>query len=75
LDGGENMSNEKEEKTELKIEKIKEAVVNFKDNIDTLTKDLTFDIDTWKFSVESQKEEVKVDVALTLTIKKKAEKE
>lgn len=69
------MSNEKEEKTELKIEKIKEAVVNFKDNIDTLTKDLTFDIDTWKFSVESQKEEVKVDVALTLTIKKKAEKE
>lgn len=69
------MSNEKEEKTELKIEKIKEAVVNFKDNIDTLTKDVTFDIDTWKFSVESQKEEVKVDVALTLTIKKKAEKE
>lgn len=69
------MSNEKEEKTELKIEKIKEAVVNFKDNIDTLTKDVTFDIDTWKFSVESQKEEVKIDVALTLTIKKKAEKE
>lgn len=67
------MSNEKEEKTELKIEKIKEAVVNFKDNIDTLTKDLTFDIDTWKFSVESQKEEVKVDVALTLTIKKNTE--
>jgi len=73
--GGENMSNEKEEKTEIKIEKIKEAVVNFKDNIDILTKDLTFDIDTWKFSVESHKEEVKVDVALTLTIKKKGEKE
>lgn len=69
------MSNEKEEKTEIKIEKIKEAVVNFKDNIDTLTKNLTFDIDTWKFSVESQKEEVKVDVALTLTIKKNTENE
>lgn len=69
------MSNEKEEKTEIKIEKIKEAVVKFKDSIDGLTKELTFDIDTWKFSVESQKEEVKVDVALTLTIKKKAEKE
>jgi hypothetical protein len=67
------MSNEKQEKTEIKVEKIKEAVVNFKDNIDKLTKDISFDIDTWKFSVESQKEAVKLDVALTVTIKKKAE--
>jgi hypothetical protein len=67
------MSNEKQEKTEIKVEKIKEAVVNFKDNIDKLTKDLSFEVDTWKFSVESQKEAVKLDVALTVTIKKKAE--
>jgi hypothetical protein len=67
------MSDEKQEKTEIKVEKIKEAVVNFKDNIDKLTKDISFDIDTWKFSVESQKEAVKLDVALTVTIKKKAE--
>ena len=67
------MSNEKQEKTEIKVEKIKEAVVNFKDNIDKLTKDLSFDVDTWKFSIESQKEAVKLDVALTVTIKKKAE--
>lgn len=67
------MSDEKQEKTEIKVEKIKEAVVNFKDNIDKLTKDLSFDVDTWKFSIESQKEAVKLDVALTVTIKKKAE--
>jgi hypothetical protein len=67
------MSDEKQEKTDIKVEKIKEAVVNFKDNIDKLTKDLSFDVDTWKFSVESQKDAIKLDVALTVTIKKKAE--
>jgi len=69
------MSNEKQEKTEVKVEKIKDAVVKFKDDINILTKDLSLDVDTWRFSVESQKEAVKVDVAFTLIIKKKAEKE
>lgn len=72
--GGDVMSDKKEEKTEVKVEKIREAVVKFKDDLGMLTKDLQLDVDTWRFSVESQKEEVKVDVAFTLTIKKKSEK-
>jgi hypothetical protein len=68
------MSNETEEKSEVKVEKIKEAVTKFKDDLTSLTKDLQLDVDAWRFSVESQKEAVKVDVAFTLTIKKKSEK-
>ena len=67
------MSNETEEKSEMKVEKIKEAVTKFKNDLSSLTKDLLLDVDTWRFSVESQKEAVKVDVAFTLTIKKKSE--
>ena len=67
------MSNKNEEKTEVKVEQIKEAVVKFKDDLGVLVKDLKLDVDTWRFSVESQKEVVKVDVAFTLTIKKKSE--
>ncbi|MDG6221773.1 MAG: hypothetical protein IAX21_06420 [Candidatus Bathyarchaeota archaeon] len=69
------MSNEKEVKTEIKVEKIKDAVVKFKEDMSVLTKDLRLDVDTWKFSVESQKEAVKVDVAFTVLIKKKTDKE
>jgi len=69
------MSDEKEVKAEIKVEKIKDAVVKFKDDMSTLTKDLMLDVDTWKFSVESQKEAVKVDVAFTVLIKKKTDKE
>jgi hypothetical protein len=68
------MSNENKEKSEVKVDKIKEAVVKFKDDLTLLTKDLQLDVDTWRFSVESQKEAVKVDVAFALTIKKKSEK-
>jgi hypothetical protein len=73
--GGEIMSDEKEVKTEIKVEKIKDAVVKFKEDMGTLTKDLMVDVDTWKFSVESQKEAVKVDVAFSVIIKKKTDKE
>lgn len=73
--GGEILSNEKEVKTEIKVEKIKDAVVKFKEDMSVLTKDLRLDVDTWKFSVESQKEAVKVDVAFTVLIKKKTDKE
>jgi len=69
------MSDEKEVKTEIKVEKIKDAVVKFKEDMGALTKDLMLDVDTWKFSVESQKEAVKVDVAFTVLIKKKTDKE
>lgn len=72
-DGGELMSDKSEEKTEVKVEQIKEAVVKFKNDLSVLVKDLELDVDTWKFSVESQKEAVKVDVAATITIKKKIE--
>ena len=72
--GGEVMSDKNEEKSEVKVEKIKEAVTKFKDDLTLLTKDLQLDVDAWRFSVESQKEAVKVDVAFTLTIKKKSEK-
>jgi hypothetical protein len=68
------MSNKTEEKPEAKVEKIKEAVTKFKDDLTSLTKDLQLDVDAWRFSVESQKEAVKVDVAFTLTIKKKSDK-
>jgi hypothetical protein len=68
------MSNKTEEKPEVKVEKIKEAVTKFKDDLTSLTKDLQLDVDAWRFSVESQKEAVKVDVAFTLTIKKKSDK-
>ena len=67
------MSNKNEEKTEVKVEQIKEAVVKFKDDLGVLVKDFKLDVDTWRFSVESQKEVVKVDVAFTLTIQKKSE--
>lgn len=69
------MSDEKEVKTEIKVEKIKDAVVKFKEDMGNLTKDLMVDVDTWKFSVESQKEAVKVDVAFSVMIKKKTDKE
>ena len=69
------MSEEKEVKAEIKVEKIKDAVVKFKEDMGVLTKDLMLDVDTWKFSVESQKEAVKVDVAFTVMIKKKTDKE
>jgi hypothetical protein len=71
--GGEIMSEKNEEKTEVKVDQIKEAVVKFKDDLGALVKDLQLDVDTWRFSVESEKEVVKVDVAFTLTIKKKSE--
>jgi len=67
------MSNESEDKSEVKVEKITEAVTKFKNDLTVLTKDLQLDVDAWRFSVESQKEAVKVDVAFTLTIKKKSE--
>ena len=67
------MSNEPEDKSEIKVEKITEAVTKFKNDLTVLTKDLQLDVDAWRFSVESQKEAVKVDVAFTLTIKKKSE--
>ncbi len=70
---GELMSNEPEDKSEIKVEKITEAVTKFKNDLTVLTKDLQLDVDAWRFSVESQKEAVKVDVAFTLTIKKKSE--
>lgn len=66
-----NMKNE--EKTEVKVDQIKEAVVKFKDDLGALVKDLQLDVDTWRFSVESEKEVVKVDVAFTLSIKIKSE--
>ena len=67
------MSNEPEDKSEIKVEKITEAVTKFKNDLTVLTKDLQLDVDAWRFSVESQKEAVKVDVAFTLTIKKKTD--
>jgi hypothetical protein len=67
------MSEKNEEKTEIKVDQIKEAVVKFKDDLGVLVKDLQLDVDTWRFSVESEKEVVKVDVAFTLSIKKKSE--
>ncbi len=65
------MSNE----TELKIEEIKEAATKFKDTLSSLTKDMKLETDSWRFSVESQKDAVKVDVAFTVTIKKKEQSE
>jgi hypothetical protein len=67
------ISNESEDKSEVKVEKITEAVTKFKNDLTVLTKDLQLDVDAWRFSVESQKEAVKVNVAFTLTIKKKSE--
>jgi hypothetical protein len=67
------MGEKNEEKTEVKVDQIKEAVVKFKDDLGVLVKDLQLDVDAWRFSVESEKEAVKVDVAFTLTIKKKSE--
>ena len=67
------MSNEPEDKSEIKVEKITEAVTKFKNDLTVLTKDLQLDVDAWRFSVERQKEAVKVDVAFTLTIKKKTD--
>ena len=69
------MNDKKEEKTEVKVGKIKDAVVKFKEDMNILSKDMMLDVETWKFSVESQKEAVKVDVAFTVLIKKKPDKE
>ncbi|HZK56259.1 MAG TPA: hypothetical protein VFC84_19050 [Desulfosporosinus sp.] len=65
------MSNE----TELKIDEIKEAATKFKDTLASLTKDMKIETDSWRFSVESQKDAVKVDVAFSVTIKKKEQSE
>ena len=67
------MEPKNEEKTEVKIDQIKDAVVKFKDDLGVLVKDLQLDVENWRFSVESQKDETKVDVAVTLSIKKKEE--
>jgi len=67
------MESKNEEKTEVKIDQIKDAVVKFKDDLGVMVKDLQLDVENWRFSVESQKDVTKVDVAFTLSIKKKEE--
>ena len=63
------------DETEIKIEEIKEAATKFKATLASLTKDLHLDTDSWRFSVESQKDAVKIDVAFAVTIKKKQQSE
>ena len=52
-----------------KLDQVKTAFSEFKENFSELIKDLHIDVNEWKFSVENHKDEMVVDLAVKLVIK------
>ena len=70
------MDDKREEVTDetiSKIDQIKKAASDFKENVDGLVKDMNVKSKDWHFNVESHEEGVTIDVAIKLLITKKKE--
>ena len=60
-----------EDVTIAKIDQIKKAVSDFKENVASLVKDMSVESKDWHFNVESHEKGVTIDVAIKLLITKK----
>jgi uncharacterized alkaline shock family protein YloU len=56
-----------------KIDQIKKAAGEFRENVETLVKDMNVKTKDWHFNVESHEEGVTIDVAIKVLITKKQE--
>jgi hypothetical protein len=65
---------EKVEVTPERMEKIRNAITGFKDQVVNQLKDLHAEVKDWRFAVESHEEGVTVDVSVKVLIKPKAKK-
>jgi hypothetical protein len=57
-----------------KMDEIRKAMGDFKNNVASHLKDVQTDVKDWRFAVESHEEGVTVDVSVKLLIKQKTEK-
>ncbi|MCW4005758.1 MAG: hypothetical protein NWF04_04075 [Candidatus Bathyarchaeota archaeon] len=57
-----------------KMEEIRKAMGDFKNNVASHLKDVQTDVKDWRFAVESHEEGVTVDVSVKLLIKQKTGK-
>lgn len=57
-----------------KMDEIRKAMWDFKNNVASHLKDVQTDVKDWRFAVESHEEGVTVDVSVKLLIKQKTEK-
>lgn len=56
-----------------KVNQIKKAAGEFRENVAGLVKDVNIESKDWRFNVESHKEGVTIDIAIKLLITKKEE--
>lgn len=68
---GKNQEEEVVDEAMSKINQIRKAAGDFKDNVAGLVKDMQVESKDWHFNVESNEEGVIVDVAMKLLISKK----
>jgi len=65
---------EKVEVTPERMEKIRNAITTFKDQVVSQMRDLQAEVKDWRFAVESHEEGVTVDVTVKVLIKQKTKK-
>ena len=65
---------EKVEVTPERMEKIRNAITGFRDQVVNQLKDLQAEVKDWRFAVESHDEGVTVDVSVKVLIKPKTKK-
>jgi len=56
-----------------KVNQIKKAAGEFRENVAGLVKDVNIESKDWRFNVESHKEGVTIDIAIKLLITKKVD--
>ena len=56
-----------------KVNQIKKAAGEFRENVAGLVKDVNIESKDWRFNVESHKEGVTIDIAIKLLISKKVD--
>ena len=56
-----------------KVNQIKKAAGDFRENVAGLVKDVNIESKDWRFNVESHKEGVTIDIAIKLLISKKVD--
>ena len=70
------MDDKREEVTDetiSKIDQIKKAAGDFRENVAGLVKDVNIESKDWRFNVESHEDGVTIDIAIKLLITKKEE--
>jgi len=65
---------EKVEVTPERMEKIRNAITGFRDQVVNQLKDLHAEVKDWRFAVENHEEGVTIDVSVKVLIKPKAKK-